>query len=185
MPTFRTDSPPAPLRAPEAPRWDVLANGVRMVALRELRDPAAAADVAHETIERAMAALEGARGAEIGNLGAYIYGIARHVIADHQRRQERFVALDGVPEPAAPARDPLEAAVASEERARLKEALSTLAPAEREVVRLFYFEALDDRAIAERVHDNPVSVRKRRSRAMARLRLAMLGHKNPATATDR
>lgn len=163
----------------------MLANGVRLVALRALRDPAAADDVAHETIERAMAVLEAKPGAEIGDLGAYIYGIARHVIADYKRRQDRFVALEGVPEPAAPASDPLEAAVASEELARLKEALSMLAPAEREVVRLFYYEALDDRAIAARVCDNPVNVRKRRSRAMARLRLAVLGHKSPAAATDR
>jgi RNA polymerase sigma factor (sigma-70 family) len=160
----------------------VVASGVGLVALRAVGDAAAAADIAQEAVARAMTAAE-QRGSEIGDMRAFIHGIVRHLVADYHRHQRRHVDMDSVDEPAVPGKDALDEAIAADERARLSQAIDRLGDRDREVITLYYVDALDDAAIAARLHDNATNIRKRRSRAIARLRLA-LGHKLDASPTN-
>ena len=62
--------------------------GLQIMALRALRDPDAAEEAVQETLVRALEALRDGRPSNPEKLGAFVRGIARHVIADtHRARQ--------------------------------------------------------------------------------------------------
>ena len=76
-------------------------------------------------------------------------------------------------EPEPVLKDPLDTAVASEERMRAREALALLRPDEREVVDLFYWSGLTHAEIAEQL-DLPLgTVKTRIRRGLLRLRDAL------------
>src|ERR1700674_4454018 len=78
---------------------ELLRSGIRLMALRALGDADAADDVAQESLARAVDVLR----CPPANLGAYVAGIARHVIADHFRMRQRVVPLDQLSADALPA----------------------------------------------------------------------------------
>lgn len=173
----------------DAPPWALYADGVRLIALRATGDESTAADIAQEAITRAMIAWTGRASREgadaIGDLRAFVYGIARHLVADVHRERGRTRAIDDVPDPVEPAADALAAAVAAEDRRRLRAALGELSWRDRVILRLCYFDALDVEEIARRLGDNPVNVRKRKSRALERLRRVFLQrHEGEGEPTD-
>jgi RNA polymerase sigma-70 factor (ECF subfamily) len=114
--------------------------------------------------------------------GPWLHAIARNAVIDHLRargRRPREVSLedDGVPEPTAPAREP----VAEGQRslsAELAEALAELPPAQREAVELLHVEGLSVAEAAEQVGVSRGALKGRAHRGYKALR-ARLG-KAPA-----
>jgi RNA polymerase sigma factor (sigma-70 family) len=176
-------SRPLPAGAPEvsgplgAETLATLRAGLRLMALRALGDADAAEEAAQETLGRALAALADGRAPEIHNLGAFVHGIARHVIADVRRARWRLVGADALanqPDPAS-TEDALGRAVAAEERERVRAALRRLSSGDREILHLSFYEGLTPAEVADRLGEPPLRVRKRKSRALERLRRVFLG----------
>jgi RNA polymerase sigma factor (sigma-70 family) len=171
--------PPA---LPDDAPWGVYAEGVRIIALRALGDAALADDVAQEAVTRAIAAV--AEGRDVDDLGAFVYGIARHLIADAHRGRARTVPLGAVPEPPAPQTDALDAAIAAEDAGRVRAAIAQLPEGERELLYLYFVEGLHADDIARRLRESPVTIRKRKSRALERLRQVFAGHDSRRPTTE-
>lgn len=165
--------------------------GLQIMALRALGDPEAAEEVVQETLVRALEALRDGRPNDPEKLGAFVRGIARHVIADTQRARQRHAPLDVVESTACGTsqNDPLTALISTEERDRVRQALTRLSAGDREILHLSFFEGLTPLEIAERLAEPGLRIRKRKSRALGRLRQAFLGeagacHESGASQTD-
>jgi RNA polymerase sigma factor (sigma-70 family) len=166
---------PDPIHSLDEQDVGLLANGVRIIALRSLGDPDAAQDVAQETIARALRAIAAGRLRDRRAIGGFVRGIARHVIADELRQRHRTVALD--PELSIPSgeADPLDALVHAEQVAAVHDAMQRLSPGDRRIIELSFVDGLTPAAVAERLREPPVRIRKRKSRALERLREALPG----------
>ena len=160
-------SPTAPLTADEA---RLLAGGIRLIALRELQGEDAAREVVQETLARTIEALEAGRVRDRAHLAAFARGVAHHVIADVHRASSRLVPL----EEGHPSREasPLQSLAAEEERRAVHAALDSLPPHDRDLLRLCFFEGLSPAELALRLGEPGERVRKRKSRALRRLREA-------------
>ena len=180
-------SAPDPTQSLDERDVALLASGVRIIALRALGDADAAQEVAQETIARALRAIVDGRLRDARAMGGFVRGIARHVIADEIRRRHRTVPLE--PEFADPAgdADPLDALVHAEQAAAVRRAMRQLSPGDRRIIHLSFVDGLTPAAVAERLHEPAVRIRKRKSRALERLRAALLttaaGHEVPASPT--
>lgn len=171
------------------PELETLRTGIRILALRRLGDPEAAEEVAQETLARALAALRNGRGPEEeGKLGAFVTGIARHVIADTLQARGRTVSLETAqtsdPEDSRP--DPLTALIAAAEREAVRSALVRLSPRDQQILELCFFDGLKPQEVARRLGEPDSRIRKRKSRALERLRGALAearGHETTAQPT--
>jgi RNA polymerase sigma factor (sigma-70 family) len=163
-----------PMRAADID-LDLLRSGIRLMALRALGDPDVADDVTQETLSRAIEVLRAPE--TTANLGAYLAGIARHVIADYFRASARVVSIDQVDAGAlhAAGPDPLAALCAEDELARVRHALAVLSDDDRELFRLCYVDGLTPTKIAERLGIPADRVRQRKLRALERLRVVFDG----------
>jgi RNA polymerase sigma-70 factor (ECF subfamily) len=169
---------------PDGDALAVIRTGVQLIALHELRDSDAAEEVAQETIRRLLDALS-TRADTIGNAAAFARGIARHLIADARREAVRRTSLDAVdPLRLAVNADPLRALVRDEDVRRVRTALDTLSRDDRAVLCALYVDGLSPGDIAARTGQPSERIRKRKSRALARLRTAFGGHTSapPPTA---
>lgn len=148
------------------------------MALYALGDPSLAQDVAQEAITRALA-----RASEVhepANTAAFVAGIARHIITDHIRARRR-IELDVTSVDIAEAHpDALAQLLSEEQRQQLKEALLSLSAGDREILRLSYEEGLSSDEIAHRLEETSAAVRKRKSRAIERLRASFMSIAEPA-----
>jgi len=166
-----------PDRTEPQERIEELRPGLQIMALHALGDREAADEIVQETLVRALEALQSGRFRDAGDLGAFVRGIARHVIADALRGRQRSVPLHAVP----PLRggetleNPLGRLIKQEELSRLRVALAGLSPEDQEVLHLSYFEGMAPREIGERSGEPGPRIRKRKSRALKRLREAFLG----------
>ena len=161
--------------SPKGVELELLRSGIRLMALRALGDPDTADEVAQETLARAVDVLRCP--GKTANLGAYVAGIARHVIADHFRANGRLVSINQVDPDLLPTDriDSLTALCSEDELARLHLAIGDLSADDRELVRLCYFEGLTPTIIAERLGAPPERIRQRKLRALQRLRIAFHG----------
>jgi RNA polymerase sigma-70 factor, ECF subfamily len=176
----------------DSERLSRLRSGLWILALRALGDRDAAEDAVQETLARALAALRGGHLEDPTKLGAFVRGIARHVIADALRSRRRITSIDPIAEgvPDAGADDPLHLLVNEEERECVRSALAHLSEQDREILSLAFFDGLTPTEIAERLSVSSEVIRKRKSRALARLRQAYLrvtetGHGPGSTPTYR
>lgn len=154
-----------------------LRPGLQIMALHALGDREAADEVVQETLVRALEAMKSGRFRDSGDLGAFVRGIARHVIADALRARQRSVPLDAVSTAlgGAALENPLSRLISQEELSRLRVALAGLSPEDQEVLDLSYFAGMTPREIGEKSGEPAPRIRKRKSRALARLRGAFLG----------
>ena len=152
-----------------------LRPGLQILALRSLGSMAAAEEAAQETLTRALVALQNGQPRDLDKIPAFVSGIARHVIADACRARTKEVPLDAMPEPAAAPVDALAALISTAEQEAVHAALAQLSSAERELLRLAFFEGLTPGDIAARLGQPAERIRKRKSRALERLRAAFLG----------
>ena len=158
---------------------------MRLIALRRLGDASQADDVAQESITRAITTLASRREAPIADLGAFIYGIARHLIADIQRGASRTVPIDAVAEVEERRRNALDLAIENEQRREVRNAIRSLSVDDQNLVQELFVEGISAEEIARRTGATAMSVRKRKSRLLERLRgLVRCGHKTPPAATD-
>ena len=172
---------------PDPKQLELLAIGLRIITLRALGDPDAAADAAQESLARALEAIHAGKLADPAQLGAFVRGIARHVIMDVHRARARLEPLDSRPESAAPASpdsDPLLAIVSAEERARLRTALAQLGDSDRALLRLAIVDDLSSAELARQLGEPPSRIRKRKSRALDRLRRAFFGTSDEASRSE-
>jgi len=147
-----------------------LRPGLELLALRAFGDSVVAEEVAQDALARAVAAAERGTLVRPGATAAFVAGIARHIITDRQRvasREAPLGAADGVP---ATDRDPLEQLLADDEAAQVRAALESLASQDRELLRLSYFEGHGPAEIAAMTGEPSERIRKRKSRALERLR---------------
>lgn len=159
---------------PEA--LEQLRAGLKAMALRALGDPEAADEVAQETLARAVEALRQQRVRAGASLGAFVRGIARHVIADVFRTRDRTSGPEALPETADPlSHDALATLISAQEREQLRGALEQLSAGDLEILHLAYVEGLTPAQIAARLDQPSDRIRKRKSRALNRLREAFLG----------
>lgn len=180
------NDPPATLEALEH-----LRPGLQLMAVRMLGTRDAAEEAVQETLARAVVALAKGQPADQTKLPAFVAGIARHVIVDMQRARHRLVSIDSLPDSAHPSYHPdaLNALVTAEERARVRTALAHLSQTDRDLLRLCYIDGLAPTEIAGRTGEPPERIRKRKSRALERLRAAFQGgaqsgHASPAAPTE-
>jgi len=149
--------------------------GLELLARRSLGSADASREAIQETLARAVVALANGQLSEPTKLPAFVAGIARHVIVDMLRAARRVVPLDTLAEHPAAASDALSALVSAGEQARVRDALTRLPPSDRELLQLCYFEGLTPGEIAGRLGEPAERVRKRKSRALERLRQAFRG----------
>lgn len=170
-----------PAAGPKADALEQLRFGVKIMALRALRDPETAEEAAQETLVRALEAMRNGRPRDPEKLGAFVRGIARHVIADAQRASERSVPLQAPQQQKLSTHrdDPLTALITTEERNRVRLAMTRLSAGDREVLHLSFFDGLTPREIAEQLGEPALRIRKRKSRALSRLRQAFLQGEGP------
>ena len=155
---------------------ELLRSGIRLMALRALGDPDAADEVAQESLARAVEVIRCSE--KTANLGAYVAGIARHVIADRFRAEARIVSIDRVDSEALrdETTDVLTLLCSEGEMASVRLALAQLSDDDRDLLRLCYFEGLTPTEIAGRMGVPPERIRQRKLRALERLRIAFGGH---------
>ena len=141
------------------------------MALRALGNAELADEVAQDTIVRAFHSLRTSRPEK---LGAFVAGIARHVIADIIRARPREVPLDALAPESEPRtqRDPLTMLCDASEHAQVHQALGLLSHDDRELLRLVFFDGLSPGEIAVRLGAPPERIRQRKLRALGRLRSA-------------
>ncbi|UCF21538.1 MAG: sigma-70 family RNA polymerase sigma factor [Gemmatimonadota bacterium] len=151
-----------------------LAPGLEIICARALGDHEDVKDAVQESLARAVSAIQQQRVPAGVSLAAFVYGIARHIIADtlRQRSKERRANVD-VERLRSSEPSPLETLVMEEERARIRRGLSTLPAADRELLRMCFADGERLSDIARRLGEPAERLRKRKSRALARLRAAV------------
>lgn len=168
---------------------ELLRSGIRLMALRVLGDADAAEEVAQEALSRAVTAVRGP-GATL-NFGAYVAGIARHVIADWFRARGRVASMTTTAYEAVrdDRPDALATLCADEQAVRVRAALAGLGDADRELLTLCYLHDLTPTEVARRLEAPPERIRQRKLRALQRLRAAFdaahpLRHARAVPPTD-
>lgn len=141
----------------------------RVLRLAQLRLAAAAAeDAAAETFLRAWSGLARYRETP-APFAAWVYGIARHVVADAQRRERRSAMTtprDLASEDFTPG---------SDTRVRLGAALASLPDEQRCVLELKFFMGLSNDQVARALGKSAGAVNTQQWRALANMRRALEG----------
>lgn len=160
----------------DARQLELIASGVRIIALRTLADPDAAADVVQETLARTLAAIQNGQIADPERLGPFVRGIAHHVIADVLRARAKMPTTDlssAIEIPGADV-DALSAIVTEENRRLLIEAFGQLDDADRRLLSLTFVKGMTSAELARHLGEPADRIRKRKSRALDRLREGLL-----------
>ena len=162
--------------------YERYARVVYGLALRMLGNRELAEDLVQETFWRVWRR-SNTFNRERGRVASWVLGIAHNLAIDELRRQR----LRPVPVYEDDARQVLQeledeqvdvaaAALSSEQRSTLLNALAHIPPEQREVIELAYFGGLSQREIAERLQ-NPIGTVKTRARlALQKLRDVLLAH---------
>jgi RNA polymerase sigma-70 factor, ECF subfamily len=130
-------------------------------------DPEPARDAVAETMARAVAGIDRFQLNGVGFDG-WLFGILRHVVADTQRATHKERERVRSEAPVAQA-GPLDALIDGEEAAALREALSTLDPADQEILELRVVARLNSDEVAAVLGKRPGAVRMAQARALKRL----------------
>jgi RNA polymerase sigma factor (sigma-70 family) len=157
--------------AGDADAWEQLYRALypRLLAFARRRLQAAdAADAVAETFFRAIRHLDRVdwRGA---GFDGWVFGIARHVVADSHRgaaRRARLVRVDRSPEPAGP----LEMVLQDEEAQAARRAFARLSRSDQELLELRVIAGLSFEQTGVVLGRRAASLRTAQSRALARLR---------------
>lgn len=145
---------------------------------RRVNPPCDAADLLADTLTVAWRRIADLP-ADDGQAAAWLFGIARGVLANHRRGQTRRAALaerlrshlaDRLPEP-----DP------SGEAAAIRDALGRLPEPDRELLMQAVWDGLSMDEIAAVLEITPAAVRQRLVRARGRLRAALLEQQAPVS----
>jgi len=128
-----------------------------------------AEDLTASTINKALLSLEGYRGE--GEIGAWLFSIARHTLRDFQRRQRPSLDVAVLtPPPIDPSPSPELQVLQAEQVALLHHLIRQLPDDQREAIRLRYFGALRTAAIAAVLHRSEGATRLLIHRGLTALR---------------
>jgi RNA polymerase sigma-70 factor (ECF subfamily) len=154
----------------DVPDFDAIVRAHRQmvyrVALRIVRTHEEADEVTQETFVRAWRALPGFRGE--ARVSTWLVRIAIH--AARERRSTRAVPLDGAERIVDPAEGPEAAWERRTDRARLRIAVRTLPPRQREVVALKVFSDMTYEEVAKTLDLTVGAVKAHLHQAVANLR---------------
>jgi RNA polymerase sigma-70 factor (ECF subfamily) len=145
-------------------------RSVYAMVVARIGDPDAARDLTQEVMFSVLVALREGRLENPQGLTGYICGTMRNQVRYYFRSQhpERRAELSGelsIDQP-----DPEEMLASTERRALANRAISKLGPNDQKILRLTLVEGLTPLEIGERLQLKPEVVRKRKSRALRRLR---------------
>lgn len=164
------------MRAVQAGRWDAFRSlyqaysaGVYQLAKRRLNDARLAEDVVQDVFLRVWV-YAGRWDPSRGSVDTWILVIARHVIYDYLRRAQRQHQLEVGDEALLALADPQDAVTRLVGEENIQTLLSTLPPAQREVLQLVYGEGLSTQEIAARLQVPLGTVKSRLRLALRRLR---------------
>ena len=166
-----------------------LTRGLTLLALRVLGTADDAEEAVQEILTRALEAIRADRVPAGVPLPAFVYGIARHVLADVGRlRKKERTHLDADLTPlAANQSSPLESLIQQEEQDQVTWALARLPAEDRRLLTRCFLEGESIQDIAERSGLSVERLRKRKSRALERLRTLLtrrFGHASTAQPTS-
>lgn len=149
-----------------------VAAGLRIMALRSLGDCDEIDDVVQETLARALEAQRHGRIPRHTSVAAYVHGIARHVIADCLRARMRSRAVGSLDHEVLRENgsSPLDALVSDEEARIVRRALGQLSQRERDLLDRVFVRGERIADLASRMGEPAERLRKRKSRALERLR---------------
>jgi RNA polymerase sigma factor (sigma-70 family) len=184
---------PGALTLPTGADLERLRGGLRIIALRALGDMDAAEDAVQEALSRAVVALADGRLDDPAKLPAYVAGIARHVCLHIVRDRKDTIPIDDAGSSATTAdhpqlrspHDALAALISSADEERLRVAFGELPSTDQQLLRLCFYEERTPAEVAAKLGEPADRVRKRKERALARLRAAFLGksHDDAAKGT--
>ncbi|HXV87454.1 MAG TPA: sigma-70 family RNA polymerase sigma factor [Gemmatimonadales bacterium] len=172
-----SDSAPSPAAAPSPHRseselahrfWD----RIRLFALRRLRDPSAAEDVAQEVLRRVLEALRADRLRSHAALPGFVFQTAHHVVLQQYRgsgREVRALQRLHTASERETGTDVLSSLISEERRVAVRAALARMEPDDRDLLAWFYQEHTDPAEIARRLAVTPGALRVRKHRALKRL----------------
>ncbi len=172
---------------PEAQRgaWDEAGlvrqfrERLRLFALRRLRDPAAAEDVAQETLRRVVEACRAGRLENPAALPAFVFQTAQHICLQHFRsssREGRALLRLGGEDAQNLDPHPLARLIGDERCAAVRQALKQLNTEDGDLLRMMYYEDMDSGALARQLGVTAGAIRVRKHRVLARLG-ALLNHR--------
>ena len=157
-------------RLAESELVDRFYRGVFAMAVVRTRDPETARDVAQNVMMAVLRALRAGRLRKASSLPGYIAATARNQINYHFRHQvHRTLDTMGPLRDTEPS-DPEQSAQETERRRLAMRAIAHLGKSEQEILRLTLIEGLKPGEIALRLGLKPEVVRKRKSRAIRRVR---------------
>jgi RNA polymerase sigma-70 factor (ECF subfamily) len=156
--------------------YDRYVDRIYAYARRQTADEALAQDVTSATFEKALRHIRRYR-PQGKSFCAWLYRIARNEAISQQRKGRLLTTLFG-----RPAGGPtVEQAVQEREgQAALQAGLARLAPGDRELIGLRFFEELTSEEVAEVLGISRANVYLRLHRALGRLRQALEGQELPA-----
>ena len=147
---------------------------LRIFAARRLNDPAAAEDVAQETLRRVVEAMRANRVENLAALPAFVFQTARNIcmhwtrsVGREQQALSRFQSESSGG--TADTSDALNAIITEERRARVRTGLAELKEDDRGLLSMLYYEGLDSDAAASRLQVTTAALRVRKHRALRRL----------------
>lgn len=149
-----------------------LTRGLTLIALRTLGSTDDAEEAVQEILVRAVEAIRIGRVPAEVPVHAFVYGIARHVLSDAKRRRgKQRQHLDTAVTPLAASQpSPLEHLIRQEDRDQVNWALDRLSIEERRLLTHCFVEGESIQSIASRSGLPAERLRKRKSRALKRLR---------------
>lgn len=136
------------------------------LALRKLRSRTAAEDVRNETLLRVIQALRAGSLRNAEALPAFVLGIARNVVMEELRKQNRTDELGDRDFAGEMPEEPVDPSV----RRAIESTLNRMKPREQDVLRLTYYDELSKEEISERLGIIPERVRLVKSRALKTFR---------------
>ena len=145
---------------------------ILLMARVRLRDEQAAQDVAQEAI---IGALQGVRDGRLRSnpqLSSYVCGTARNLINNHFRKRGDVSALES--DPVATGIGPEEITGTREHLELVRQALDGISPVDRAILGMTLVDGMKPGEIARRLDMKPELVRKRKSRAVRRIRNVIL-----------
>ena len=152
--------------------YDCYSPGVFRYAIRLLGQTDLAEECVAETFSRFLKALHNGGGPK-DYLQAYLYQVAHHWITDYYRRQPLPTLLLG--EEIVDEKDnPSKTAAENIERERVRTALLSLTPEQRQVVILKYLEGWENEAVAVHLEKPVGSIKALQHRALEALRRILL-----------
>jgi RNA polymerase sigma-70 factor, ECF subfamily len=142
-------------------------------ALRRLRDRTMAEEIAQDTLTVVLEAVRDKRVEDPARMAGFIFGVAKNLVSKALRERSRQANPGSAPEAveAGPwLEDPDAALLLEEQRRQVREALGRLSPSDRDLLRRAFVAEQSLEEIAAEIGIPNATVRKRKSRALERLR---------------